>query len=76
MEIKRCAYIVDFKGKEVPKRLNKMDVNLTYISKKFNYAVVYLDEAKGEKLLTNHLRNVKGFIGVYPSLFFDQNTNL
>ena len=42
-------YIVDFKGKEVPKRLSKMDVNLTYISKKFNYAIVYLDEAKGEK---------------------------
>ena len=34
MEIKRCAFIVDFKGKEVPKRLSKMDVNLTYISKK------------------------------------------
>ncbi len=76
MEVKRCAYIVDYKGKEVPKRLSKMDVNLAYISKKFSYAVVYLDEAKGEKLLTNHLKNVKGFIGVQPSLFFDQNVNI
>jgi uncharacterized protein YlbG (UPF0298 family) len=76
MEVKRCAYIVDFKGKEVPKRLSKMDVNLAYISKKFNYAVIYLDEAKGEKLLTNHLKNVKGFIGVQASLFFDQNANI
>lgn len=76
MEIKRSAFIVDFKGKEVPKRLNKMDVNLTYISKRFNYAVVYLDESKGEKLLVNHLKHVKGFVGVYPSLFFDQNANI
>lgn len=76
MEIKRCAFIVDFKGKEVPKRLSKMDVNLTYISKKFNYAIVYLDEAKGEKLLINHLKNVKGFIGVTPSLFYDENANI
>lgn len=76
MEVKRCAYIVDFKGKEVPKRLSKMDVNLAYVSKKFSYAVVYLDENKGEKLLTNHLKNVKGFIGVQPSLFFDQNANI
>ena len=76
MEIKRCAYIVDFKGKEIPKRLNKMDVNLAYVSKKFNYAVVYLDEAKGEKLLINHLKNVKGFMRVYPSLFYDENANI
>lgn len=53
-----------------------MDVNLTYISKKFNYAIVYLDEAKGEKLLVNHLKNVKGFIGVTPSLFYDENANI
>lgn len=76
MEIKRCAYIVDFKGKEVPKKLNKMDVNVAYISKKFNYAVVYLDEQKGEKLLINHLKRVRGFIRVYPSLFYDENTNI
>lgn len=76
MEIKRCAYIVDFKGKEVPKKLSKLDVNLAYVSKKSNYAVVYLDENKGEKMLLSQLHNVKGFVALYPSLFFHIESNI
>ncbi|WP_162146948.1 DUF2129 domain-containing protein [Acholeplasma granularum] len=76
MEIQRVAYIVDFKGKEVPKKLSKMDVNLAYVSKKGNYAVVYFDKNKGEKMLTSHLKNVKGFIRIYPSLTFNEEANI
>lgn len=76
MQIERQAYIVDFVGKEVPKRLEKMDINLVYVSKKANYAIVYFDRAKGEKLLLNQLQNVKGFIGVHPSLIFNEEANI
>ena len=76
MDIKRCAFIVDYKGKEVPKKLSRLDVNVAYVSKKFNYAVVYLDENKGEQLLVNHLKRVKGFISVYPSLIFSEHANI
>ncbi len=76
MQIERTAYIVDFFGKEVPKRLERMDINVVYVSKKANYAIVYFDKVKGEKLLTNQLHNVKGFIAVYPSLFYNETANI
>lgn len=76
MQIERVAYIVDFRGKEVPKKLEKMDIHVAYISKKANYAVVYFDKVKGEKALLSQLQNIKGFIGVYPSLFFNEEANI
>jgi hypothetical protein len=44
--------------------------------KRANYAIVYVDKAKGDKVLTQALSNVKGFQSVAPSLFFDENVNL
>lgn len=76
MQIERQAYIVDFVGKEVPKKLERMDINLVYVSKKANYAIVYFDRAKGEKLLLTQLQGVKGFIGVKPSLLFNEEANI
>ena len=76
MQVERIAYIVDFVGKEVPKKLEKMDVNLIYVSKKANYAIVYYDKSKGEKHLVNQLNNIKGFVSCHPSLFFNEQTNI
>ncbi|HEY8405721.1 MAG TPA: DUF2129 domain-containing protein [Acholeplasma sp.] len=76
MVVERMAYIVYFQGKEVPKKLNGMDVHVAYVSKRANYAIVYVDKAKGDKVLTQALSNVKGFQSVAPSLFFDENVNL
>lgn len=76
MQIERMAYIVDFTGKEVPKKLERMDVNVAYVSKKANYAIVYFDKTKGEKLLLSQLQGVKGFIGVHASLFFNEEANI
>jgi len=76
MLVERMAYIINFQGKEVPKKLNSMDVNLVYVSKKANYAVVYVDKSRGEKMLVQNLLNTKGFQGVIPSLFFDENVNI
>ena len=76
MQIERQAYIVDFVGKEAPKKLEKMDINLVYVSRKANYAIVYFDRAKGEKLLLTQLQGVKGFIGVQPSLLFNEEANI
>lgn len=76
MQIERMAYIVDYYGKEVPKRLKKMDINLAYISKRFNYAVVYFDKDKGESLLISQLKKVRGFNRVYSSLYFNEEANI
>lgn len=76
MQIERMAYIIDFHGKEVPKRLLHMDVNLAYVSKRANYAIVYCDTARGEKSLVQQLQKVKGFIRVKPSLFYEETKNI
>lgn len=76
MQVKRMAYIVDFFGKEVPKRLNEMDINLVYVSRRANYAVIYCDVAKTEQALTKNLQQVKGFKSIKPSLFYDENVNI
>mgnify|MGYP000925107686 CR=1 FL=1 len=76
MQVKRMAYIVDYFGKEVPKKLAEMDIHLVYISKRANYAVVYCDQNKGEQALKKSLSNIKGFKHISPSLFFDENVNI
>ncbi len=76
MLVDRMAYIINFHGKEVPKKLSTMDVNLVYVSKKANYAVVYIDKSRGEKMLSQTLSGTKGFQGIVPSLFFDENVNI
>ena len=65
----RDSYIIDYKGKATINKLKHMDVNITYISKKFNYCIIYLDKSKGEKYLLQNLKKTKGFIRFYPSVF-------
>ena len=58
MVVERMAYIVYFKVRKYLK-LNGMDVHVAYVSKRANYAIVYVDKAKGDKVLTQALSNVK-----------------
>lgn len=76
MRINRMQYIVEYFGKDVPKKLATMDLNLVYVSKKQKYAIVYCDVSKGEKELLKQLQNIKGFKSVKESLFYDENVNI
>lgn len=76
MRINRMQYIVEYFGKEIPRKLSTMDLNLVYVSKKQKYAVVYYDVAKGEKELLRQLQGIRGFKSVKESLFYDENVNI
>ena len=70
------AYIINFFGKEVPKKLETMDVNVYYISKKQNYAIVYADQNRGLNQLTSQLKSIRGFKNISESLSYDSNVNI
>lgn len=74
MYTKRMAYVIFYQGKHVIEKLKSLPVDVSYVSKKQHYAIVYGDEHV-EKTLKNQLKNVKGFKHIGPSQTFDENLN-
>jgi len=74
MYANRMAYIVFFQGKHVIEKLQTMPVDITYVSEKQNYAVVYGDKDQ-EVTFKKQLKDVKGFKFIGPSLMYDPNLN-
>jgi uncharacterized protein YlbG (UPF0298 family) len=74
MEIKRMSYIVIYQGKNVLAKLEKLPVDIAYVSHKLNYAVIYADKEQ-EKNLKSQLKEVKGFKFFGPSHLYDDNLN-
>lgn len=72
----RKPYIVNYFHNNIVKKLNTMEVNVVYVSKRFKYAVVYIDSDKGDNYLKNQLKKTKGLINVTPSLIFDETLNI
>ncbi len=74
MYTKRMSYVIFYQGKHVLEKLKNLPVDVTYISKKQNYAIVYADEDQ-EQALKKQLKDVKGFKFFGPSQMYDQNLN-
>lgn len=74
MKIDRMAYIAYFKGQATLKRLEKLPVNITFVSKRLNYVFFYSD-LKQEKSLLNQIKNTKGFLKLEQSAAFDEQLN-
>lgn len=74
MHANRMAYVVFYKGKHVIKRIKTLPVDISYVSKKQNYAIVYGDAGQ-EQALKKQLKNTKGFKYIGPSRLFDENLN-
>lgn len=74
MYANRMAYVVIYFGKQVPNVLSTMPVDVSYISKKQNYAIFYGDRAQ-ENQYKNKLKDVKGFKFFGISLLYDENLN-
>lgn len=72
MAANRMCYIVFYQGKHVIEKLESLPLNLTYVSKKLNYAVFYCDENQ-EPNIKKQLKDVKGFKHMGPSPLFDEN---
>lgn len=73
-DVSKMAYIVFYRGKAVEKKIDKMPVNLAYVSKRINYLVFYGDMDK-EKTYFNHLKNVKGFQKIEASPLYNEDVN-
>jgi uncharacterized protein YlbG (UPF0298 family) len=74
MYANRMSYVVFYQGKQVLDKLKSLPVDITYISEKQGYAVVYGDKDI-EANLKKQLKDVKGFKFVGPSQMFDANLN-
>jgi len=74
MYTNRMAFIVFYQGKQVLEKLKNLPVDISYISTKQNYAVVYADMEQ-EQNLKKQLKDVKGFKYFVPSQLYDSNLN-
>ncbi len=74
MLVNRMSYVVFFKGNQVVNKLAELPVNVTYVSKKKRFAIIYTDKAN-EESIKKALKNIKGFKGFTPSQTFDENLN-
>jgi uncharacterized protein YlbG (UPF0298 family) len=74
MYAKRMAYVIFYQGKHILTKLEQLPVDIAYISKKQNYAIVYGD-ADFEGSLKKQLMEVKGLKYFGPSHLYDENLN-
>ena len=74
MLVDRMSYIIFFKGNQVVEKLSELPVDITYVSKKKRFVIVYTDKSN-EDMLKKALKNIKGFKGFSPSQTFDENLN-
>lgn len=70
----RMQYLVFFHGKHVPEKLASLPVDVSYISAKQGYAVIYGDKDI-EQTLKKQLKDVKGFKHIGTSQIYDENLN-
>lgn len=70
----RMSYVVYYKGNQVLKKLEQFPVEISYISKKLSYAILYMDKELEHKIRKT-LRFTKGFKFFEPSKTFDESLN-
>lgn len=74
MAVNRMLYVVYYQGKDVLKRLEKMPVNISFVSKKLGYVLFYAELDK-EQTYLNHLKNIKGFKKLEQSPLYNEQLN-
>jgi uncharacterized protein YlbG (UPF0298 family) len=70
----RMAYVIFYQGNKVLKKLETLPVDVSYVSKKMSYAIIYSD-VEAERQIKKELRFVKGFKHMSPSKTFDETLN-
>lgn len=71
MRIDRISYIVYYKNKEAIKKVEQLDVNVTYNSTRLKFLTIYFDR-DNEKDIKRKLEQMKGIIRYEPSLLENQ----
>lgn len=67
--IERVSYVVYYKN-DISKLLKNEKINITYISKKNNYLVFFMDK-KDEKEILQKLKNIKEITNIEKSYLTD-----
>jgi len=70
----RMQYVIFYQGKHVLEKLQTLPVDISYVSDKQNYAIVYGDK-EVEQQLKKQLKDVKGFKFIGPSHLYDETLN-
>jgi uncharacterized protein YlbG (UPF0298 family) len=70
----RMQFIVFYQGKQVLEKLQSMPVDITYVSDKQSYVIIYGDKEQ-EQNYKKQLKDVKGFKFFGPSQLYDENLN-
>lgn len=74
MYTNRISYVAIYQGKHVLNKLKNLPVDISYISEKQNYAVIYLDKAN-ETMVVKQMKNVKGLRHLGPSQTYNEELN-
>lgn len=74
MYANRMSYIVYFHGKHVLEKLKTLPVDVSYVSEKSNYLILYTD-LEQEANIKKQLKNVKGFKQIVKSHLYDPELN-
>lgn len=74
MYANRMSYIVYYNGKHVLEKLKTLPVDISFISEKLNYLILYADLDQ-EQNLKRQLKNVKGFRQIVKSNLYDKELN-
>ncbi|MFA5471196.1 MAG: DUF2129 domain-containing protein [Acholeplasmataceae bacterium] len=74
MYTNRVAYVAIYHGKHAINKLKNLPVDITYISNKQNYAIVYFDKSNEDNFV-KQMKNVKGLKHFGPSQTYDDSLN-
>jgi uncharacterized protein YlbG (UPF0298 family) len=74
MYTSRISYVAIYHGKHVLNKLKNLPVDITYISNKQNYAVVFFDKPNEQNII-KQMKNVKGLKHFGPSQTYDESLN-
>lgn len=74
MYTNRVSYVAIYHGKHVLNKLKNLPVDITYISNKQNYAIVFFDKSNEQNIL-KQMKNVKGLKHFGPSQTYDESLN-
>lgn len=74
MLAERASYVIFYQGDEFIKEIEKLPFDVSFISKKSSYVVIYADK-KEEENIKKQLKKLKGFKGFSESQLYDQERN-
>lgn len=70
-QTERVAYIISYSSKAIFKRLEKMQVKISYVSEANNQVLVYFDK-RFVRDIENQLKKAKGFVSMEESALFQE----